>query len=540
MIEVKSNVLNIKNQKTGTFESVPNTIGDSAYDIAVKHGYVGTEEEWIRMLTGKGGHTETVSTAERTKYLKLDSSVGTTETGVYFNSSGIPEEIPFTLNESCELDASDEPNVGKKSLMTNLAVQKALKGLTQKAVVPTINGKLVYTGHRQSPSWLNFDDSIVEMGGTTEAVNAGNYITTFTPKPPYLWEDGSDGTVSIQWTIEKAKGSLRVDKNNIELTPEKTGDVINIIRNGDGVLSIVNSDADIASAILLDNNTLTINGNGINGGSTKITISMAASSNYTVASDVVITINANYLTLVSWAEATDIQITNMLNAHYNGDIDIADYWAVGDTKPMNITAVASGNVGESQTQQSMELVIIGMDHDELASPIKGKSRAAITVQARNCLSSLGYMQSGAEPTPWALSARREWCNNNFKNALPQGISRIVKPVVKITNRYSTNTTTPSHNVTNESVFFLSDWELIGKNYLPSATYGSLEPDGTQYNYMTIMGNRIKMLNGYVNDWWLRTSYSDDLSEFYLICATNGECAAGNSRGNRGISPAFCL
>lgn len=540
MIEVKSNILNVRNQNTKKFESVPSVVGASAYEIAVKHGYVGTEAEWIRMLTGKGGHTETVATAERTKYLKIDNAVGSAEVGVYFNSSGLPTESNYILNESCELDASDEPNVGKKTLMTNKAVQKALKGLTQKAVVPTVNGRLVYTGTKQSPSWLNFDESIVEMGGTKEAVNAGSYTTTFTPKPPYLWEDGTDKTVSIQWNIEKAQGSLRVDKTHIELTPEKTGDVITIIRNGDGVLSIVNSDADIASAILLDNNTLTINGNGINSGSTKITISMAASSNYTLASDVVISIDANYLTIVSWSEATDIQVTNMLTAHYNGDIDISDYWSVGDTKTINLSTVSKGNVGEVQNQQAMELTIIGMDHDELVSPIKNKSRAAITVQAKGCLSSLGYMNSGSVATPWALSARREWCNNNFKNALPQGFARIIKPVIKLTNRYSTNTITPSHNTTNEDVFFLSDWELLGKNYLPSASYGSLEPDGTQYQFMTIIANRIKKLNGFTNDWWLRTSYSDDIAEFYLICATNGDCAAGNSGGNRGISPAFCL
>ena len=56
----------------------------------------------------------------------------------------------------------------------------------------------------------------------------------------------------------------------------------------------------------------------------------------------------------------------MLENHYSGNINIADYWAVGDSRTESITAIASGTTGEAQSAQDIELVIIGLNHDDLA------------------------------------------------------------------------------------------------------------------------------------------------------------------------------
>lgn len=52
MLRLKKNILNIKNPNTGKFESVPVMVGESAYQVAVRNGYEGTEEEWLSELAG--------------------------------------------------------------------------------------------------------------------------------------------------------------------------------------------------------------------------------------------------------------------------------------------------------------------------------------------------------------------------------------------------------------------------------------------------------------------------------------------------------
>lgn len=50
-----SSVLKIKD-KNGNWIDIPAIIGLSAYEVAVKHGYDGTEEEWLESLKGKTPH----------------------------------------------------------------------------------------------------------------------------------------------------------------------------------------------------------------------------------------------------------------------------------------------------------------------------------------------------------------------------------------------------------------------------------------------------------------------------------------------------
>lgn len=46
-------ILRIKNQDTGLWEEVSVIQGDSAYDVALRHGFDGTEQEWLDSLKYK-------------------------------------------------------------------------------------------------------------------------------------------------------------------------------------------------------------------------------------------------------------------------------------------------------------------------------------------------------------------------------------------------------------------------------------------------------------------------------------------------------
>jgi hypothetical protein len=264
------------------------------------------------------------------------------------------------------------------------------------------------------------------------------------------------------------------------------------------------------------------------------------------------------LTIVSWGGGSGIEIANMLDAHYNGitigtnsiSIDISDYWSVGDTRTVSLSAIASGTTGESQSAQTINLIIIGLDHDTLATTNGTRTKAAITVQTKNCLTTTGYMNADYTSSSYAVytdSKRRSWCNSEFKNALPSWLQNLIKPVTKYTNRfsYSSYSSYRTHTSSTESCFLLSGWEVFGCQNLSSSGYGSLSADGTQYKYMETQSNRKKYLGTGTsgNRWWTRTSFVSSGGDAYFInCNTVGSYNDVNSNANytHGIAPGFSL
>lgn len=243
----------------------------------------------------------------------------------------------------------------------------------------------------------------------------------------------------------------------------------------------------------------------------------------------------------------------MLDEHYAGLINIADYWVVGDIRTESITAIASGTTGEAQSAQDIDLVILGMNHDNLSD---GSGMAAITVQTKNMLSTPGYIRSNyGDPdyALWSASQRRTWCNNEFKSALPSWIQTLIKPVTKITNRhchinYSAQYLYIGQETTTDNTFLLSESEIFGSFELESikldtGTYGDPGLDGTQYEYMKTTANRIK--TGPQSTWWMRSSIVNDsgYANFMRVDPDGTTGASGSAyraNGNFGIAPAFCL
>lgn len=69
---------------------------------------------------------------------------------------------------------------------------------------PSQSGTLAYTGSAQSPSWANYNEAQLTMGGNTSGTNAGTYEATFTPTANYQWQDGTTTAKTVTWTIDRA------------------------------------------------------------------------------------------------------------------------------------------------------------------------------------------------------------------------------------------------------------------------------------------------------------------------------------------------
>lgn len=290
-----------------------------------------------------------------------------------------------------------------------------------------------------------------------------------------------------------------------------------------------------------------------------------AKGRYTASNAVSFTPKA--LTIVTWANGSLEDIAKMLEAHYAGTIDVADYWAVGDTRSVDLSEMgASGitnsrNVAETHSAQTVELVILDFNHDILTTPINGHTKAAITVQQKNCLklesnpnyqsenskydagmgSMNNYSGTHSNAGGWKSSARRTWCNGQYKNALPSVLRNIIKQVLIYTDNTGGGSDTASYvTTTDDYVFLPAEFEIFGsRSYANSAEQNYQE----QYEYFKTTSNRCKdpkwNSSSASGRWWERSPLSGN-SSYFCYVDFSGTAYYSNAGLTFGLAPAFCL
>lgn len=147
--------------------------------------------------------------------------------------------------------------------------------------VPTVSGSLTYNGQAQSPTLTGYDAGKMILSGDTCATNAGSYTAVVTPTAQYKWADGSTEAKNIQWSIAKATPSITFDPASVSLDTSTTSQEVAVSYTGDGVLSAQSNNSGVATASL-SGNMLTVD--GVDTGSTTITVSASEGTNYTAAS----------------------------------------------------------------------------------------------------------------------------------------------------------------------------------------------------------------------------------------------------------------
>lgn len=248
---------------------------------------------------------------------------------------------------------------------------------------------------------------------------------------------------------------------------------------------------------------------------------------------------------VTWAGGTDEEIVAMVEAADQGAINLSDYWAVGDIRTVQLSAMSATGVGESHAAQQVDLVLMHAGgYDLNAAVASGRTKCSFVVGLKDSLAETGYMNSSnTNSGSWNGSARRTWCNNVYKNALPSTLLPIFKQFKTITAE------TYNGSTNQESVDYFAlpaAKEVFGSSASSSGSntgYSNLTEFNAlfQFDYYKTASNRVKMLGkrGNAYDWWERSPYRSD-SVLFCYVGSGGNADFGSAGGTRGLAPFGCI
>ena len=267
------------------------------------------------------------------------------------------------------------------------------------------------------------------------------------------------------------------------------------------------------------------------------------------------------VTIPSFANATWEQIGNIITAYYNDEIDdLSNYWSVGDTKTISLSAMQAPNPNSSQTWLAQDIVITILDfnHTDLATPINGHTKTAVTLQTREVLNNntsesdqAGHIYINGNSsydttfTKWSNLYMRTYLNDKVYNAFPSEVKSLIKPSKHY--RHTTYNGTESEEVT-DNLFLPSYPEIYGT--ASNGNYVVTNPvEGTQFKYYATSANRVKYgnndgtSNGTRQSWWQGSpisSYTDGYG--YLWCCVGDYGTSFYAYGNSalGLAPAFAI
>lgn len=234
--------------------------------------------------------------------------------------------------------------------------------------------------------------------------------------------------------------------------------------------------------------------------------------------------------IVPWSTGTDEQIAAMVAAADAGKINLSDYWSAGDTRTVQLSAMAADGVGESHATQSVEFVLTDPGHYTLAN---GKPCNFVVLQ-KDCLNKTGYMNSSnTNSGGWNGCARRTWCNSVYRNAIPSTLRGIFKQFTT----YAANGSGSSSVASSDYFALFSEKEVFGST---SQANSSAESQNTQLDYYKTSSNRIKRLNGNAVAWWERSTISGGDNRKFCRVNSDGSAYYGMANSSRGLAPFGCI
>ena len=417
--------------------------------------------------------------------------------------------------------------------------------------VPSQSGSLTYTGAAQSPTWANYDSGKMTLGGTTSGTNAGSYNATFTPGANYKWNDGTTNAKTVAWTIGKAAGSLSLNKSSMSLNVSKMSDTITVTRAGNGAISAVSNAPGVAS-VSVSGNVVTVTGKAK--GSATVTVSVAAGTNHTAPASktcsVSVTLPTSTLSDNDWATIRQVSSAGQG----------ANYWAVGDMKPITI----NGKVGNTTfSNLTINVFILGFNHN---ASREGNNRihfqigkigttpvALCDAQYNSGQSGNGYFNwnpNNSNNGGWKSCYKRTTLygnsgtptspvSNSLMAALPSDLRAVMQPVTKYTDNVANGSGNVQGNVntTTDYLFDLAEFEVFGTRYYANTYEQNYQ---LQYDYYKAGNSKVAYKHSAVSTavWWGLRSPNYGYTNYFMIVWTDGTYNGNSANYSGGLRPGF--
>ena len=418
--------------------------------------------------------------------------------------------------------------------------------ISERTVIPNVpsqSGTLTYTGSSKTPSWSNYDSSKMTLSVTPQ-VNAGTYTATFTPKDAYRWADGTIESKTVNWTINKAAGSITLNKTSITLNKNTKTATFTVTRAGNGKISVSSNKTSVATVSPTSSTstgTVTFTVTGVNNavGDATITVSVAAGTNHNAASNKTISVSVEMIS----ANLEDNEPAAIKAAAQSGQAK--NLWSVGDKAPIAI----SGTVGSLSISGTYYAVIIGFDHNssiegnnsihfQIGQNSSGKNIAFVDSNYGNRDTTNGFCMRADDDINtggWKDSYMRSTICPAFLNALPTAWRNIIASCTKYSNN-GTESNVVMTSSTQDKIWLLSSYEVFANDlgYYDDEAIDNQE----QYDYYKNGNSKVRYKHNSTSmacNWWLR-GRTDMSMRFYCVRDTGinylmyATCSYGFSPG----------
>lgn len=186
-------------------------------------------------------------------------------------------------------------------------------------------------------------------------------------------------------------------------------------------------------------------------------------------------------TVCTWANGTDAEIAEMLRAHYQGELNIYDYWSVGDQRVIHMDAIPSTSDYSYVAARDITLILVNRGGKYLASD--PSQECAFAVGFKECIATnLQIIKNTSTTYKWENCHARTWLNESVLNAIPEGMRNLLKKHLNKCTDYSSNITSVED--------YLECPARVEIDGVATSPYNS---EGAQFEYYRTKANRIKKI-----------------------------------------------
>lgn len=247
------------------------------------------------------------------------------------------------------------------------------------------------------------------------------------------------------------------------------------------------------------------------------------------------------LKIVDWATGSDEEVAKMIQSAHEGKIKLTDYWNIGDTRIINLSA-GINSAGTTIPAQNVELVLA---HKPTSTSYYGGGE--FIVHQKDCLTVCNYMNSGMSNIgSFEGSSMKEFLNNTstgYLSMLPNWLSSILLNAQVITaETYSANT----NKITTCKIFLPAPKEVWGgtateaglnTGYSTLSEFQALE----QWEWFKTSNNRSKNSYSSYEAWWERSPAYVDHFNFCQVSNSALEVPQYNTANLLlGVAPAMLI